>query len=106
MRRFKFTHQAQRFLSTHTAVYNLFNLGRHLISAKHYRFFRARSLPLGCSAPLRLGIAQRPHNRINIGSLVVLGHRFVNTRYTAAGPFLRFTFKADQGLLKRVAGRR
>jgi len=82
MRRFKFTHQAQRFLSTHTAVYNLFNLGRHLISARHYRFFRARSLPLGCSAPLRLGIAQRPHNRINIGSLVVLGHRFVNTRWT------------------------
>lgn len=39
MRRFKSAHQAQRFLSTHTAVYNLFNLGRHLISAKNYRFF-------------------------------------------------------------------
>ena len=56
MRRFKSTHQAQRFLSTHAAVYNLFNLGWNLISAKHYRFFRARSLPLGCNAPLRLGI--------------------------------------------------
>ncbi len=43
MRRFKSTHQAQRFLSTHAAVYNLFNLGRHLISAKHYRFFRQRA---------------------------------------------------------------
>jgi putative transposase len=42
MRRFKSLHQAQRFLSTHTAVHNLFNLGRHLISAKHYRFFRQR----------------------------------------------------------------
>jgi len=31
---------------------------------------------------------------------------FAQARYTAAGPFLRFTFKADQGLLKRVAGRR
>ena len=61
MRRFKSPHQAQRFLSTHAAVYNLFNLGRHLISAKHYRFFRARSLPLGCNAPLRLGIVLRPH---------------------------------------------
>jgi putative transposase len=44
MRRFKSTHQAQRFLSTHATVYNLFNLGRHLISAKHYRFFRQRTL--------------------------------------------------------------
>jgi putative transposase len=43
MRRFKSMQQAQRFLSTHAAVYNLFNLGRHLISAKHYRFFRQRA---------------------------------------------------------------
>jgi putative transposase len=43
MRRFKSTSQAQRFLSTHAAVYNLFNLGRHLISADHYRLFRQRA---------------------------------------------------------------
>ena len=43
MRRFKSIVQAQRFLSTHAAVYNLFNLGRHLISAKHYRIFRLRA---------------------------------------------------------------
>ncbi len=40
MRRFKSTQQAQRFLSAHAAEYNLFNLGRHLVSAKHYRLFR------------------------------------------------------------------
>ena len=40
MRRFKSMQQAQRFLSIHAAVYNLFNLGRHLVSAKHYRLFR------------------------------------------------------------------
>jgi putative transposase len=40
MRRFKSTQQAQRFLSAHAAVYNLFNLGRHLVSAKYYRIFR------------------------------------------------------------------
>jgi len=40
MRRFKSMQQAQRFLSIHAAVYNLFNLGRHLMSAKHYRIFR------------------------------------------------------------------
>jgi len=44
MRRFKSAHQAQRFLNTHAAVYNLFNLGRHLISANHYRYFRQRAL--------------------------------------------------------------
>jgi putative transposase len=43
MRRFKFMRQAQRFLGVHSAVHNLFNLGRHLISAKHYRLFRKRA---------------------------------------------------------------
>jgi len=40
MRRFKSPAQAQRFLHSHAAVYNLFNLGRHLISADHYRNLR------------------------------------------------------------------
>jgi hypothetical protein len=33
----------QRFLNIHAAVYNFFNLGRHLVSAEAYRFFRLRS---------------------------------------------------------------
>lgn len=40
MRRFKSMQQAQRFLGAHAAVYNLFNLGRHLVSAENYRLFR------------------------------------------------------------------
>jgi putative transposase len=40
VRRFKSTRQAQRFLSIHAAVYTLFNLGRHLVSAIHYRLLR------------------------------------------------------------------
>jgi len=43
MRRFKSIVQAQRFLGVHSAVYNLFNLGRHLVSASHYRLFRLRA---------------------------------------------------------------
>ncbi len=43
MRKFKSMKQAQRFLDIHAAVYNLFNLGRHLISAANYRILRARS---------------------------------------------------------------
>ena len=40
MRRFKSMDQAQRFLGVHATVYNLFNLGRHLVGAKHYRDLR------------------------------------------------------------------
>jgi len=43
MRRLKSVVQAQRFLSVHSAVYNLFNLGRHLIPASHYRLNRLRA---------------------------------------------------------------
>jgi putative transposase len=43
MRKSKPMHQAQRFLSTHAAVYNLFNLGPHLVSAENYRYFRLRA---------------------------------------------------------------
>ena len=43
MRRFKSMQQVQRFLTVHAAVHNVFNLGRHLVSAKNYRFFRLRA---------------------------------------------------------------
>ena len=43
MRKFKSVEQGQRFLSAHAEVYNLFNLGRHLVSAKNYRMFRDRA---------------------------------------------------------------
>lgn len=43
MRRFKSVQQTRRFLGVHAAVHNLFNLGRHLVSAETYRFFRLRS---------------------------------------------------------------
>ena len=37
---FKSVRQAQRFLGAHAAVYNLLNLGRHLVRAEHYRDLR------------------------------------------------------------------
>jgi putative transposase len=43
MRRFKSRLQAQRFLDVHVAAYNLFNLGRHLISAPDHRNSRQRA---------------------------------------------------------------
>ncbi len=41
MRRFKSKWQARRFVAAHAAVSNLFNLGRHLVRAQHYRDLRA-----------------------------------------------------------------
>jgi putative transposase len=40
MRRFKSVKQVQRFPGAHTAVSNLFNLGRHLARVEHYRILR------------------------------------------------------------------
>jgi putative transposase len=48
MRRFKSMRQAQRFLGVHAAVYNLFNLGRHLVSAENYRLLRLHAFTCFC----------------------------------------------------------
>lgn len=43
MRKFKSIAQVRRFLGNHAAVSNLFNLGRHLVSADNYRNLRRSS---------------------------------------------------------------
>jgi transposase-like protein len=44
MQRFKSQGQAQLFVSTHSAIYNTFNLQRHLVSRKTLRTFRAAAM--------------------------------------------------------------
>jgi len=44
MQRFKSQGQAQRFVATHGAIYNLFNVQRHLISRSTLRTFRADAM--------------------------------------------------------------
>jgi putative transposase len=43
MRCFKSIKQAQRFLESHAAVYNLFNLHRHSLCRRFFKLFRLRS---------------------------------------------------------------
>ncbi len=43
MRKFKSPGQAQRFLSVHGLVQNLFRVGRHLLRARHHRELRGRA---------------------------------------------------------------
>jgi putative transposase len=43
MRRFKSIKQAQRFLESYAAVYNLFNLHRHSLCRRFFKLFRLRS---------------------------------------------------------------
>ncbi len=43
MRRFKSARHAQRFLSVHGVVDNLFRVGRHLLRSAHHRLLRTRA---------------------------------------------------------------
>ena len=44
MQRFKSQGQAQRFVSTHSAIYNTFNIQRHLVSRNTMRQFRSAAM--------------------------------------------------------------
>ena len=46
MQLFKSAKSAQRFLSTHAAIYNIFNTQRHLISRKTLRLFRGEAMSI------------------------------------------------------------
>ena len=44
MQRFESPGSAQKFLSTHAAVYNTFNVQRHLVSAQTHRALRVGAM--------------------------------------------------------------
>jgi hypothetical protein len=64
--------QALRLLGAHAAAYNIFNLGRQLISAEHYRYFRLSAL--------QLGIVRLPRRSKLTRLFINLERYLVNTR--------------------------
>jgi putative transposase len=52
MQRFKSARSAQRFLSVHAAVYNTFNVQRHLISRKTLRQFKCEAMKVWRNATI------------------------------------------------------
>lgn len=55
MQRFKSQGQAQRFVSTHSAIYNSFNIQRHLISRSTMRHFRKSAMAEWFAASAAVG---------------------------------------------------
>ncbi len=55
MQRFKSQGQAQRFVSTHSAIYNTFNIQRHLVSRKTMRVFRRAAMAEWSAASADVG---------------------------------------------------
>jgi hypothetical protein len=74
MRRFKSQGQAQRFLSSHRVVNNLFRLGRHLMKASNYRILRDRSFDEWCRVSCIKNLAwvvKSPIYSFKLGNLTV-----------------------------------
>ena len=70
MQRFKSSGSAQKFLSMHAAVYNIFNVQRHLASARTHRSFRAAYV--ACRRRGRLKLARPNLSRSWFGNVTTL----------------------------------
>ena len=60
MQRFKSAGSAEKFLSTHAAAYNTFNVQRHLTSAQTHRTLRAAAMDTWRTAVAGLTTLQAP----------------------------------------------
>jgi opacity protein-like surface antigen len=71
-----------------------------------YHSYRSKTLDYGIGLDVGYNIHENIWLTLGYNFTGFTDKDFSQARYTAAGPFFRFTIKADQQLLKRVAGRR
>jgi putative transposase len=62
MRKFKSPGQAQRFLTVHGLVLNLFRVGRHLLRARHHRELRGRAFLVWDAVTIAAQLERRPQS--------------------------------------------
>ncbi|MEL7186105.1 MAG: OmpA family protein [Pseudomonadota bacterium] len=76
------------------------------ISASIYNSYNSNVMDYGIGADVGYNVGKNMWLTLGYNFEGFDDDDFAAARYTAAGPFLRFTIKADQHLLKRIAGRR
>lgn len=96
MQGFKSIGSAWRFLSTHAATYNTFNVRRHLISARTHRTFRVSAMqPVG---PKRV-----PFIGANLADAIAQAKRLMEIDTFFFGNARSFKIYNDDGDLIRVS---
>ena len=76
------------------------------VNTSVYHSYRSKVLDYGIGLDLGYNIGANMWLTLGYNFAGFDDKDFAQARYTAAGPFFRFTFKANQQLLKQIAGRR
>lgn len=87
MQRFKSVGSAQKFLSSHAAVYNTFNVQSHLTSAQTHRTLRAAAMNTWRDAvaaaldnPRGEGLSRSPHGNLTAPRQRLYAQKSINFR--------------------------
>ena len=76
------------------------------VNTSVYHSYQAKTLDYGVGADVGYNIGKNMWLTLGYNFEGFDDKDFEQARYTAAGPYLRFSIKADQHLLKRIAGQR
>jgi len=76
------------------------------VNTSIYHSYQSRVMDYGIGVDAAYDIGQNMWLTLGYYFIGFDDKDFEQARYTAAGPFLRFSIKADQRLLKAIAGQR
>ncbi len=74
------------------------------VNTSVYHSYRSKVLDYGLGLDVAYNVGHNMWLSLGYNLAGFEDEDFSAARYTASGPYLRFTFKADQSLLKRIAG--